>query len=225
MYRAPVLGIQKSELKIAPLPQTRIEEEDMQAEKKPDPEIEAPQESPQAVEPQAEPVGGENANSENANSENANSENASSEFISGEFASDERAFDEGALDEGVLDEGVFDEQERSTDDMEKAPEAPPPALVINVQSWATPIVGLLMLVIGLLGGYFGRPLLAGTATPAGSVALTTPAPAATSPANEASSTASAADRASLMEFLVSQTRHFKGNPDAPVTLIEFSDFQ
>jgi len=205
-----VLGIQKSELKIAPLPQTRIEEEDMQAEKKPDPEIEAPQESPQAVEPQAEPVGGENANSENANSE----------FTSGEFASDERAFDEGALDEGV-----FDEQARSTDDMEKAPEAPPPALVINVQSWATPIVGLLMLVIGLLGGYFGRPLLAGTATPAGSVALTTPAPAATSPANEASSTASAADRASLMEFLVSQTRHFKGNPDAPVTLIEFSDFQ
>lgn len=220
MYRAPVLGIQKSELKIAPLPQTRIEEEDMQAEKKPDPEIEAPQESPQAVEPQAEPVGGENANSENANSEFT-----SGEFVSDERAFDEGAFDEGALDEGVLDEGVFDEQARSTDDMEKAPEAPPPALVINVQSWATPIVGLLMLVIGLLGGYFGRPLLAGTATPAGSVALTTPAPAATSPANEASSTASAADRASLMEFLVSQTRHFKGNPDAPVTLIEFSDFQ
>jgi hypothetical protein len=182
----------------------------MQAEKKPDSQIEAPKESPQAVDPQVEPVGGKNANSE---------------FASREFASDERAFDEGALDESTLDEGVFDEQEHSTDDVEEAPEASHPALVINVQSWATPIVGLLMLVIGLLVGYFGRPLLASTATSAGSVALTTPAPAATSPANQDSSTASAADRASLMEFLVSQTRHFKGNPDAPVTLIEFSDFQ
>jgi hypothetical protein len=34
------------------------------------------------------------------------------------------------------------------------------ALTITVQSWATPVVGLVMLVIGLLGGYFGRPFLA-----------------------------------------------------------------
>jgi hypothetical protein len=167
----------------------------MQAEKKPDSEIEAPEESPQAVEPQAEPVGGE-------------------------FLRDERAFDEGAFDEDG-----FEDEESPKDDLVEAPEVPHPALVINVQSWATPIVGLLMLVAGLLGGYFGRPLLEGTAAPAGSAAITSPAPAATSPADQASSTASAADRASLMEFLVSQTRHFKGNPDAPVTLIEFSDFQ
>ncbi|MEJ2601312.1 MAG: hypothetical protein P8Z00_23490 [Anaerolineales bacterium] len=187
----------------------------MPEDKKPDPEVEAPQDTSQAFEPQVEPVGGKHANSKNANSENANSE-----LASGEFLNDERAFDEGAFDESVLEE-----PEPSNEPTLETLEAPNPALVINVQSWATPIVGLLMLVIGLLGGYFGRPLLTGPAAPAGSAALTSPAPAATSPASEAGTTASAADRASLMEFLVSQTRHFKGNADAPVTLIEFSDFQ
>jgi len=28
-----------------------------------------------------------------------------------------------------------------------------------------------------------------------------------------------------MEFLLSDARHFDGNPDAPVTIIEFSDFK
>ncbi len=28
-----------------------------------------------------------------------------------------------------------------------------------------------------------------------------------------------------MEYLISQTRHFKGDPDAPITMIEFSDYQ
>ncbi len=32
-----------------------------------------------------------------------------------------------------------------------------PAINISIQSWATPIVGLIMLVIGIYGGYFLRP--------------------------------------------------------------------
>jgi hypothetical protein len=88
------------------------------------------------------------------------------------------------------------------------------SLVINVYSWATPLVGLIMLIAGLLLGYIGRPLLEREpeATPIAAV------PTQATVGNSASSE-------ELMTFLTSQARHFKGNPDAPVTLIEFSDFQ
>jgi len=94
------------------------------------------------------------------------------------------------------------------------------AITIVIQTWVTPIVGALMLGIGLLAGYFGRPLLASqspSSVASSSVASTSDASA--SPQNQAS------DPEELMAFVVGQTRHFKGDPNAPVTLIEFSDFQ
>ncbi len=90
------------------------------------------------------------------------------------------------------------------------------ALTIVIHSWATPIVGVLMLAIGLLGGYFGRPLLL-PQPPAG--VASSQAEAATSSQNQP------ANPDELMAFVVSQTRHFKGDPNASVTLVEFSDFQ
>ena len=38
-----------------------------------------------------------------------------------------------------------------------------PAITISIQSWATPIVGVLRLVLGLLAGYHVRPLMANQA--------------------------------------------------------------
>jgi len=87
-----------------------------------------------------------------------------------------------------------------------------PAITINIQSWATPLVGVVMLIIGLLGGYYGHPLVNDTGEQA------------TVPQSIAPSQAGAGNE-ELMAYLVSQTRHFKGDPDAPVTLIEFGDFQ
>ena len=87
-----------------------------------------------------------------------------------------------------------------------------PAVTINIQSWATPLVGVVMLIIGLLGGYYGRPLVSGTKEQA------------TVPQSIAPPQAGAGNE-ELMAYLVSQTRHFKGNPEAQVTLIEFGDFQ
>jgi len=101
-----------------------------------------------------------------------------------------------------------------------------PSLVINIQSWATPIIGLLMLAVGFAGGYFGRPLITSpeqtttvvTSQPQSSTVQQPQAPATANPTE-------AATRQEMMDFLVTQTRHFKGNGDAVVTIIEFSDFQ
>lgn len=88
----------------------------------------------------------------------------------------------------------------------------------NRRAWITPILAVVMLVAGLFLGYFGRPivqpLLAGTVEPTERAALPVgPDPASGEPTP------------TLMEFLISNTQHFRGDPDAPVTMIEFSDYQ
>ena len=98
------------------------------------------------------------------------------------------------------------------DEIEEVQPKKQPAITINIQSWATPLVGVVMLIIGLLGGYYGRPLVSGTNEQA--IVPQSIAPSQASPGSE-----------ELMAYLVSQTRHFRGNPGAPVTLIEFGDFQ
>jgi hypothetical protein len=117
-----------------------------------------------------------------------------------------------------------DAPETSQVEMEGEPEGEPegvaevkprrPAVVINVYSWATPIVGVLMLVVGLLAGYFGRPMVASKAEP------TVPAAAV-----QSANPTEVAQRQEMMTFLVGQVKHFKGDPNAPVTIIEFSDYQ
>lgn len=90
-----------------------------------------------------------------------------------------------------------------------------PAVTITIQSWATPIIGAAMLVLGLLVGFYARPFLL-----AGSPSGTNSAPPVVIPTEDNS-----AAQAQLMETVIAQVRHFKGDPDAPVTIIEFADFQ
>ena len=117
-----------------------------------------------------------------------------------------------------------------------SPFQPPPepraAIFIGpliVHSASTPIVGLVMLMAGLLIGYFGRPVVAArlagaTATPA---ATATTVAAAVPEAPEVSVNPNPQPRSQeeLVAYLVVQTRHFRGSADAPVTIIEFGDFQ
>jgi hypothetical protein len=93
------------------------------------------------------------------------------------------------------------------------------AVVINIQSWATPIIGVVMLVIGLLGGYFGRPLI----TSASKTPIAAPTAISANPTTAV--TSAAPDMQKVMADLIAQTRHFQGDANAPVTIIEISDYQ
>ncbi len=94
-----------------------------------------------------------------------------------------------------------------------------PALTIVIQSWATPILALLMLVIGLVVGFAGRPLVEGRLLP------TAILPVADSAAAPTSAVANDAARQQMMADVIKQTVHFMGSQNAPVTIVEFSDFQ
>ena len=106
------------------------------------------------------------------------------------------------------------------------PAAPRAWLVIGpiiVQSSATLFVGLGMLVLGLAAGFLLRPLVPLGGQPA--AATTAPDAASSGQTTPAEQTQEAADAAALMTALVQGTRHFIGSADAPVTIIEFADFQ
>ena len=112
------------------------------------------------------------------------------------------------------------EVEQEEIEQEEVEKPTSPALTINVQSWTTPIVGLFMLVIGLLGGYYLRPLTLAQAD----TTTTNPPVVVTQPATIPTADQSAAQQ-SLMDSLIPKVRHFTGDPNAPVTIIEFADFQ
>lgn len=103
------------------------------------------------------------------------------------------------------------------------PLEPQRALTINIQSWATPIIGLGMLVIGLLFGYFLRPLTLAQATSAQVASAATSVVISTSVAIPTADQTAA--RQALMDSVIPKVRHFKGDASAPVTMIEFGDFQ
>jgi hypothetical protein len=71
----------------------------------------------------------------------------------------------------------------------------------------TAIFGILMFVLGGVGGFVGRPY------------IMVPTPTLTAAQDQQGK------MQALLDMLISKTRHFKGNANAPVTLLEFGDFQ
>ncbi len=124
---------------------------------------------------------------------------------------------------GGIDE--LDTHEERIQEMDEATSAPRPttarsSLLVIV------VVGLVMLVVGTLTGYFGRPLVTPQpleATPAALVE--TPEPNVASDTSDANPDQGNPSAETLMDAIVAETRHFKGSPDAPITIVEFSDFR
>ena len=112
------------------------------------------------------------------------------------------------------------------------PKGDKPALTVVVQSWWTPALAVLMLVVGLLAGYFGRPLLNKGAAPTAEIAaVNTPSATLALNQNQVATTsvdptmAAISSQEQLMDYLVSHTTNFLGDAAAKVTIIEFSDYQ
>ncbi len=77
------------------------------------------------------------------------------------------------------------------------------------------IIGIAMLLVGLILGYLGR----GAFGPEAISARKTETAAAAAVQTQVSS------NQEMMKSIVAETIHFKGDPAAPITMIEFSDFQ
>jgi hypothetical protein len=87
----------------------------------------------------------------------------------------------------------------------------------------TALVALITLLVGIALGYSARPMLDPAPAPTPVVIVVTPAP--NTDANAAAALTPTTKRATLLDAVIAQTRHFKGNTNAPVTIIEFGDFQ
>jgi hypothetical protein len=127
----------------------------------------------------------------------------------------------GFMDDSTED---FTSEEEEGEATEKKP-----ALVLNIYSWWTPILAIIMLVVGLAAGYYARPYVtARFPDMAGTTAEEAAAPTevvAGTPQATVDPTQVAESRNQMMSFLVGQARHFIGDENAPITMIEFSDFQ
>ena len=74
-------------------------------------------------------------------------------------------------------------------------------------------IGVLMFLLGGMGGFMARPI------------IMPPPPTPTPVVVQQQQQPQPADAKALLAELISKTRHFKGSPNAPVTLLEFADFQ
>ena len=86
---------------------------------------------------------------------------------------------------------------------------------IRLSNWLLVVVGLVMLLFGMVLGYFGQPLVGPEAKSAKS----------TGTAQAIALQTQTAANQQVMEYLSGKLQHFQGDPNAPVTIIEFSDFQ
>jgi protein-disulfide isomerase len=109
----------------------------------------------------------------------------------------------------------------------KAGQAEPESIALRVwtiKGVGTLWVGLLMLVLGALCGIAVQPLFAAAPRPVATATGQASSTEQVEPTNPAP-TQDNSPRGAMMRGVVSQTRHFIGDENAPVTIVEFCDFE
>lgn len=98
---------------------------------------------------------------------------------------------------------------------EESPEESEETQASGGKGWLVAVVGIVALIVGLGLGYLGR----GTFGPEAQAAH------GTSTAVSAAVQTRSASSKEVMDLIIAETNHFMGDANAPVTLLEFSDFQ
>lgn len=141
---------------------------------------------------------------------------------------EDTALGQGPPEEGDLADDAVDEFPAEDD---AVIDAPPPAAPPRQNTLA---IAAIMLGVGMVLGFLMRPMVplpaapAPTAVPTAAQLTGTPAAAAkttAAPSPTANPTAVAQQKAEFAAYVAANTRHFRGSANAPVTLIEFSDYQ
>ncbi len=95
------------------------------------------------------------------------------------------------------------------------PIAPP----TSGKAWMAVVVAVVTFLAGIAIGFLGRPAIVPDA-----VVVVTATPDATAVAN-AQATPTSAGQGDIMDLVLADARHSQGDLDAPVTIVEFSDFK
>jgi hypothetical protein len=109
----------------------------------------------------------------------------------------------------------MEDQVETVNEPEEAPDEIQTSSSGGSRTWMLIIGGIVLLLLGGFLGYFGR----------GAFGPEAMAVKATSTADAGAVQTRAATNKDVMDLVINQTRHFKGDANALVTLIEFSDFQ
>ncbi len=112
--------------------------------------------------------------------------------------------------------------------MEQPPISPPPpspdAPGVNpFFLWSTLAATFVSFVAGVALGFLGRPLLVPDKTVVEEKIVEVVVTA--TPIAQATPTAASNEPPSIMDFVMSDARHIQGQADAPITIVEFSDFK
>ena len=120
--------------------------------------------------------------------------------------------EEAVVEQPQGDQGVIDDLPPEDEDIQETG----PEETKSRPTWIiTAVIGVAALLVGALLGFYIRPVVGPEAQ----------AKKATASAEAVAVQTRSAQNQEMMKSIVGQVRHWKGDPNAPVSIIEWSDYQ